>query len=291
MCTPFRNDCKVPQPIWAKDAVWEDEAVVHNRWMGCRPSGFNCTIKRFVQLIKSHGIARIFTALNCVFIGLNYHNLETICMEHYLRGFVEYGAALSKPLVSFCARVMNCPKLLIFLCCQIVSKFGQSTAVILPHRFSCHDVITPRDPSQYTDGLSRCGNSHYNDKTVSWQSYIYSGNHHTWKDRFYIEAGAVFRFNIRHKDGKRWTMHYCDAIMGTIASQITSLTIVYTTVYSDADQSKHQSSASLAFVWGIHRNRWIPRTKGQLRGKCFHLMTSSWLPICYPCCVWIAIYS
>ena len=41
--------------------------------------------------------------------------------------------------------------------------------------------------------------------------------------------------------------------MGTVSSQITSLTIVYTTVYSDADQSKHQISASLAFVWGIHR--------------------------------------
>ena len=41
--------------------------------------------------------------------------------------------------------------------------------------------------------------------------------------------------------------------MGTIASQITSLTSVYSTVYSGADQSKHQSSASLAFVWGIHR--------------------------------------
>ena len=38
---------------------------------------------------------------------------------------------------------------------------------------------------------------------------------------------------------------------------------------------KHQSSASLAFVRRIHRDRWIPRTKGQLRGKCFHLMTSS----------------
>ena len=37
------------------------------------------------------------------------------------------------------------------------------------------------------------------------------------------------------------------------ASQITSLTIVYSTVYSDADQRKHQSSASLAFVRGIHR--------------------------------------
>ena len=41
--------------------------------------------------------------------------------------------------------------------------------------------------------------------------------------------------------------------MSAIASQITSLTIVYSTVYPGADQSKHQSSASLAFVWGIHR--------------------------------------
>ena len=69
-------------------------------------------------------------------------------------------------------------------------------------------------------------------------------------------------------------MHYNDVIMTTMASQITSLTVVYSTVYSDAHQRKHQSSASLAFVWGIHRDRWIPRTKGQLR-KCFHLMTSS----------------
>ena len=71
--------------------------------------------------------------------------------------------------------------------------------------------------------------------------------------------------------------HYGDVIMTTIASQTTSLTIVYSIVYSDADQRKHQSSASLAFVWGIHRDRWIPRTKGQLRGECFHLMTSSCL--------------
>ena len=38
---------------------------------------------------------------------------------------------------------------------------------------------------------------------------------------------------------------------------------------------KHQSLASLAFVRGIHR--WIHRTNGQLRGKCFHLMTWSWI--------------
>ena len=71
-------------------------------------------------------------------------------------------------------------------------------------------------------------------------------------------------------------IHYIDVIMTTIASQITSLTVVYSIFYSDADQRKHQSSASLAFVWGIHRDRWIPRTKGQLCGKCFHLMMSSW---------------
>ena len=49
-------------------------------------------------------------------------------------------------------------------------------------------------------------------------------------------------------------LHYNDVIMGAIAFQITSLTIIYSTVYSDADQRKHQSSASLAFVRGIHRN-------------------------------------
>ena len=44
---------------------------------------------------------------------------------------------------------------------------------------------------------------------------------------------------------------------------------------SDADQRKHQSSTLLVFVWGIHQDRWIPRTKGQLRGKCLDLTTSS----------------
>ena len=41
--------------------------------------------------------------------------------------------------------------------------------------------------------------------------------------------------------------------MGAIVSQITSLTIVYSIFYSDADQRKQQSFALLAFVCGIHR--------------------------------------
>ena len=49
----------------------------------------------------------------------------------------------------------------------------------------------------------------------------------------------------------RW--YYNDVIMDAIASQITNLTIVYSIVNSSADKKKHQSSASLAFVRGIHR--------------------------------------
>ena len=47
--------------------------------------------------------------------------------------------------------------------------------------------------------------------------------------------------------------HYDDVIMITMASQMTSLTILYSIVYSGADERKHQNSALLAFVRGIHR--------------------------------------
>ena len=44
-------------------------------------------------------------------------------------------------------------------------------------------------------------------------------------------------------------------LMSTMVSQITSLTIVYSTIYSGTDERKHQSSVSQAFVRGIH---WWP---------------------------------
>ena len=47
--------------------------------------------------------------------------------------------------------------------------------------------------------------------------------------------------------------HYNDGIMGAMVSQITSLLIVYSIVYSGTDQRKYQSSTSLTFVRGIHR--------------------------------------
>ena len=63
--------------------------------------------------------------------------------------------------------------------------------------------------------------------------------------------------------------HYRGVIMGVMASQITSLTIVYSTVYSGAHQRNHQSSASLAFVRGMHRRPVNSPHKGPVTRKMF----------------------
>ena len=62
-----------------------------------------------------------------------------------------------------------------------------------------------------------------------------------------IQEVNLLRFKIYQ------SQHYSDIIMGAMASQLTSLTIVYSNVYSGADKKKYQSSASVAFVRGIHR--------------------------------------
>ena len=76
------------------------------------------------------------------------------------------------------------------------------------------------------------------------------------------EMGSPSNLNFDWKDfsykgSRRWqalfSIHYSDVITSVMTFQITSLTIVYSTVHSGADQRKHQSSASLAFVQGIHR--------------------------------------
>ena len=80
-------------------------------------------------------------------------------------------------------------------------------------------------------------------------------------DIYIIDIKSVGRLNphwfawwlVAVKRHLRNICHYSDVIMSMIASLITSLTIVYSTVYSDADQRKHQSPASLAFVRGVHR--------------------------------------
>ena len=77
----------------------------------------------------------------------------------------------------------------------------------------------------------------------------------TWKKNKEIVSIFVDTVSTEPPEGPAPsdTNHYIGVMMGTMASQITILAIVYSTVYSSADHRKHQSSASPAFVWGIHR--------------------------------------
>ena len=76
-------------------------------------------------------------------------------------------------------------------------------------------------------------------------------------------------------DMPRHETHYSDVIMRAMTSRITGVSIVCSAVCSGADQRKHQSSASLSFVRGIHRWPVDSPHKGPVTRKCFHLMPSS----------------
>ena len=83
-----------------------------------------------------------------------------------------------------------------------------------------------------------------------WGWWFETPSHPFWR---HSNGEGMFEYFQSVKPWLSMTYHYDDVIMDKMASQITSLTIVYSAVYSGADQRKHQSSASLAFVRGIHR--------------------------------------
>ena len=68
---------------------------------------------------------------------------------------------------------------------------------------------------------------------------------------------------------KALSWHYNGVIMSAMMSQITGASIVYSTVCSGADQRKHQSSVSLAFVRGIHKWPVNSSHKGPVTRKMF----------------------
>ena len=70
---------------------------------------------------------------------------------------------------------------------------------------------------------------------------------------FQLLCTQFVRTNSSLRSPHCYMNHYNNVIMSALASQITSLTIVYSTIYSGANQRRHQSPASLAFVRRIHR--------------------------------------
>ena len=77
--------------------------------------------------------------------------------------------------------------------------------------------------------------------------------------------------------------NFSDVIMSTMASQITSLTIVYSTAYSGPGERKHKSSVSLAFVRGIHRGLVNSPHKARVTRKLFpfdEVIMQHWYYLC-----------
>ena len=99
---------------------------------------------------------------------------------------------------------------------------------------------------------------------------------------YHLKSTKVSWFHCHYTS---FPLRHSDVIMDAMASQITSLTIVYSTVYSGADQRKHQSFASLAFVRGIHRSPVNPPHKGPVTRKTFPFddVIMSWLGACHIC--------
>ena len=81
---------------------------------------------------------------------------------------------------------------------------------------------------------------------VQWNIYVvmYLHGHRTLPNL----TSHVFDLTAHHK-----FMYYSDVIMSAMASHITTVSIISSTVCSGADQRKHQSFVSLAFVIGIYR--------------------------------------
>ena len=69
-------------------------------------------------------------------------------------------------------------------------------------------------------------------------------------------------------------LHYSDVIMAVMASQITSLTIFYSTFFQAQIKEYIKAPRHWPLCGEFTGDRWILRTNGQLRGKCFQLMTS-----------------
>ena len=89
-----------------------------------------------------------------------------------------------------------------------------------------------------------------------------SGCQMLWQNKRSFMTGAMGTLS-------RVLQHYSDVIMGAMTSQITVVLILHSTVCSDTDQRKHQSSASLAFVRGIHRWPVNSPHKGPVTRKIF----------------------
>ena len=145
--------------------------------------------------------------------------------------------------MSSAKRLPFCPG----FCFKTVSETISSFAVIWNENVTLSDQST-------VFAIQKCYRQFMNNHWKSWESITETG---------LSKGDIVIHAWTREQNGRPFadssfrciSCHYGDIIMSSMASQITSLTTVCRIISSFADQRKHQSSASLAFVRGIHRGR------------------------------------
>ena len=132
---------------------------------------------------------------------------------------------------------------------------------------------TTRDVELWLATMYRLVRLHYvSNFTLSrflWISHHFRNTRRKFTDGFSNMERSKHLLDKQDNKKKNIFDHHCDVIMGAMASRITRPTIVYLAVYSGADQRKHQSSASLAFVRGIHRWPVNPPHKWPVTRKIF----------------------
>ena len=109
----------------------------------------------------------------------------------------------------------------------------------------------------------------------AYVAIIFAHDKYDTRPIYAVNACAKFVLMTRKWNTTKWNfnhagnVHYSDVIMSTMASQITGVLIVCLNVCSVADQRKHQSSMSLAFVRGIHWWQVNSPHKGPVTWKMF----------------------
>ena len=126
---------------------------------------------------------------------------------------------------------------------------------------------------------------------ILW-SFFFNSKLNKWCDHSWVakwgwvkERSSHYTISQQQRNKKDITClsyfsaHYRNVIMSAIASEITSVSIVRSTVHWLLVLSQIKENIKALRHCPLCReftgHRWIFRTKGQLRGKCFHLRTSS----------------
>ena len=161
-------------------------------------------------------------------------------------------------------------------------RFFHLISISMENCFKCNSIVGYHITTKFctcptSTIVVRCAKFHNDHFSATWmrEKWIF---HRIWIN---IENGSLTNMGEIY--------HFSDVIMSVMASLITGVSIVYSSVCSGADQRKHQSSTSLAFVRGIHRWPVYSQHKGQSnaddvsiwwrhhatnREACAHLMSS-----------------